>query len=444
MSDKNKTQHEIFNWFNIQKQYLDALSDFNQINPFSGGPSASSKPFNPFDFLKNPYDLFRANMAGAWDKPAGLNIDENQELFDKIFKQWRDYHLFEQQFSKLFEGIANSDGKKSNVTDFINRQFEEMESIFTTAKSDFGWGELMKYYEQTLKLMLSFYTNIVPSFDNLSSHPGFSMTRKAVEQLLDIPGLGYSREMQSSYQELIKLWINCQDRYQEYRVLMAMQGRKALDIMREEIIAKCKKNKTIGSVQEIYSLWVECNEKAYVEYALTDEYAELYGHLVNALIALKKKIHEIMETVLETMNMPTQSAITTLEHRQHDTRQRIKSIQLELAELKRQLKDAKGETEEKIQAGTGKKSRISKPTSTGTLVGDIIQWGGTGSYQPRGARRTWLETMRKFDGKTVQEFCEHVLANPPSTPKRGKLAGQSPMDWLGWAKRKGYIQIVSP
>ena len=63
----------------------------------------------------------------------------------------------------------------------------------------------------------------------------------------------------------------------------------------------------------------------------------------------------------------------------------------------------------------------------------------------RGARADWLEAIQSYNGKPVAAFCEHVLANPPSTPKTGKYAGQCepPMGWVRFFIRQGLIETIS-
>lgn len=59
------------------------------------------------------------------------------------------------------------------------------------------------------------------------------------------------------------------------------------------------------------------------------------------------------------------------------------------------------------------------------------------------ARANWYAALQAYNGKPVAAFTKHVLANPPSTPRTGKLKGQCepPRGWLGWFARNGYITV---
>jgi len=54
--------------------------------------------------------------------------------------------------------------------------------------------------------------------------------------------------------------------------------------------------------------------------------------------------------------------------------------------------------------------------------------------QPRenSARGQWWAFIQQYNGKSIQDFCKAAQANPPSTPKAGKLQGkcEPPMGWV--------------
>ncbi len=62
----------------------------------------------------------------------------------------------------------------------------------------------------------------------------------------------------------------------------------------------------------------------------------------------------------------------------------------------------------------------------------------------RGARAAWATHLVAHNGKTVAAFAVSALANPPSVPKNGKLAGQCepPAGWLAFFKAQGHCTIA--
>jgi hypothetical protein len=61
------------------------------------------------------------------------------------------------------------------------------------------------------------------------------------------------------------------------------------------------------------------------------------------------------------------------------------------------------------------------------------------------ARAAYWQAIQAYNGKTVAAFTKHCMANPPSTPQRGKLAGKAEptAGWVSWFNRNGYITLVN-
>jgi len=62
------------------------------------------------------------------------------------------------------------------------------------------------------------------------------------------------------------------------------------------------------------------------------------------------------------------------------------------------------------------------------------------------ARAAWLAVLQAHNGKTVAQFYATVQAKPPSTPTRGKLAGQlEPIPgWFRHFTKAGVLTLVQP
>ena len=252
---------EEFNWLEIQKKYMDALAAFNSPNPFTG--SASFKPANPFEQLnpfmqpsKPSFESFWVNAMNDWWKSVKPeNVNEHQELFGKVLEQCRNYYFMSEQFSKLIEGIAEVKGKNQDIIKFINQQFNEMESAFMSAQGNFSWSNLIDSCEQPIELMKNAFSNMY-SYSGDVFNDMNPEVKKLRERFLSVPGLGYSREVQDKFQELIRLWANYQDNYQEYQTVMTRLNHDSLEVMRKHIIAMSKKDEDINSMKQVYDLWV--------------------------------------------------------------------------------------------------------------------------------------------------------------------------------------------
>lgn len=66
------------------------------------------------------------------------------------------------------------------------------------------------------------------------------------------------------------------------------------------------------------------------------------------------------------------------------------------------------------------------------------------NFRANSARAAWYAHLVAHNGQTPAAFCAAALANPPSTPKHGKLANtcEPPTGWLQYFTRNGYATIA--
>jgi len=317
MSNKFKTPFDQLDWSDMQKKYMDAMMAFK-----SPGSTMDSVWINAMD---------------DWWKSAKADMPyDSSNIFEKVLDQCRNYYFMGEQFSSLLDGLNQSKKNNDQMTDFINKSFKEIESAFSNDKNTFNLNSILDNFEQPIELMKSTFSNSTfkssEIFDGLNPDLG-----KFSEQILSIPGLGYSREAQDKSKNAIKLWVNYQENYQEYQSVMLRLNQEALDLMRDRIISMTKEGESIDSMRQIYDLWIESNEKVYGNYVYTKEYAELNGRLVNSMMAFKKQCHEITDDALSAMHMPTTKSMDVLERRHYELRKQVNEMRAEINSLKKQL-----------------------------------------------------------------------------------------------------------
>jgi hypothetical protein len=60
-------------------------------------------------------------------------------------------------------------------------------------------------------------------------------------------------------------------------------------------------------------------------------------------------------------------------------------------------------------------------------------------YKDGSARALWYSAVRKFNGKTPEEFVESATKTPPARTKDGK--GEPPAGWLRYFVKQGLVQL---
>ncbi len=324
MSNKYRSPFDELDWSEMQKKYMDALMAFKSP--------------------ESTIDSVWINAMDDWWKSAKIDMPyESSNIFEKMLGQCRNYYFMSEQFSNLLDGMNRSKNNKEQMTDFINKSFKEIESAFSSGQNTFNLNGFLDNFEQPIDLIKSAFSN--SSFDPSEILDGLNPgSGKLRDQMLSIPGLGYSREAQDKSRYAIKLWANYQENFQEYQSVMLRLNQEALELMRKRIISMSKDGESIDSMRQIYDLWIESNEKVYGDYVYTKEYAELNGRLVNSMMAFKKQSHEITEDMLSEMHMPTTKSIEELERRHYELRKLVNEMRTEIKSLKKQLQHKNSKT----------------------------------------------------------------------------------------------------
>ncbi len=276
---------------------------------------------------------------------------------------------WESALDHWWQALAPAASKDSK--DFMGRMMEQGKAFFKMAENFLpgasggttdGWSaygktleDLQKGFlgslddnENALHRLSAFwelpYDNWQRMASSLSPVPGdflrnmpHDSVKENVNRVLSAPGLGYTREEQGQYQDLIRRSMDYQKALQEYLGFYSKIGMKAVDRMRNYMQGVIESGKSIDSARALYDNWVMCCEAAYAEEVSTTEYARIHGHLVNSQMALKHRMSVMVDENLGALNMPTRSELRTLQDRLQETRRESKRLAHDLHLVQRQL-----------------------------------------------------------------------------------------------------------
>lgn len=133
--------------------------------------------------------------------------------------------------------------------------------------------------------------------------------------LLDLPAFGYAREHQEHQQQLAKAWLDYQQQTNRYNALIARASGRAFEVFEDKLAERAEPGRQIDSVRGLYDLWVDAAEDAYAEVALSAEFREVYGALVNAQMRVRQGVQQQVERMSNDLGMPTRSEIDTMGQR---------------------------------------------------------------------------------------------------------------------------------
>ncbi len=73
-----------------------------------------------------------------------------------------------------------------------------------------------------------------------------------------------------------------------YTRLLQDSSRRALVLLEADLNRRLEAGTTLGSLRELYNLWVDCSEQAHAEMLRQSRYSHAYGQLINALLRCQR------------------------------------------------------------------------------------------------------------------------------------------------------------
>lgn len=172
--------------------------------------------------------------------------------------------------------------------------------------------------------------------------------------VLGMPAFGYLREHQEHYQKLAQAMLDYQEQTNRYNALIARASRRGFEVFEDKLAERGEPGRQVESVRALYDLWVDAAEEAYAEVALSPEFREVYGALVNAQMRVRKHVQQEVERVAIDLGMPTRTEIDSIGKRLHETRRDLKRREENNTDLAAEVAALRAEVE-KLKKGTGEK-----------------------------------------------------------------------------------------
>lgn len=359
------TQNAFFddNWLKLQRDYWDGLAKMSrQAMGADGGQASATAPW-------------LSAMEQWWKTLAPTASDPARDFMQRLMDQGQAYFSLAEQFTKGL-GVAGlgQGGDSTRAWDWLNQTIEQMQKGFSGAGADqdASLRRMLGFWEMPLdnwQRMMSSLSPMMPG-DLLRNMPHGLMRgpmQEGLEQMLSAPGLGYTREEQAQYQDLMRAGIDYQRAFQDYSGLFNQLGIKALNRLRDELQQKSEAGEHIDSARGLYDTWVSCCEAVYAEEVTTPDYSRVHGRLINAQMALKQRLSAMVDESLGAMNMPTRGEMRTLQDRLQETRRENKQLRRELDQIQRRLATLPTSAPAKTSpspGGSSTASTTSKPAGT--------------------------------------------------------------------------------
>ena len=151
--------------------------------------------------------------------------------------------------------------------------------------------------------------------------------KQEFQTLFSLPALGYARESQERAQALVLAVANYQEQNNRYNALMLKASRLGLDRFESKLAERSEPGREIGSLRALYDVYIDAAEEGYAEVALSDEFREVYGAMVNAQMRVRQLVQADVERQAAAFGMPGRSELDTVHQRLHELRRRVAALE---------------------------------------------------------------------------------------------------------------------
>lgn len=141
----------------------------------------------------------------------------------------------------------------------------------------------------------------------------------------NLPAFGMGREHQEHQQKSAVAWIEYQEHMGRYNALMLKASQRGFELFEGKLSEREQPGRQIESLRALYDLWVDAAEEGYAEIALSQEFREAYGAMVNAQMRVRSQVQQEVERVATDFGMPTRSEINSIGERLQALRREVRA-----------------------------------------------------------------------------------------------------------------------
>jgi hypothetical protein len=183
-----------------------------------------------------------------------------------------------------------------------------------------------------------------------AQQPGFGDMWGARAQVLGpTPAFGLNREQQMQQQALSAAIMESLQASARYQALIQRANSQGMERLQDKLAQHAEPGRQVESLKALYDLWIDSAEEAYAEIALSEEFREVYGEMVNTQMRVRQLQLQQTEQLCQQLGVPTRSEVSSLG-------ERLQAMRREMAALKHQLAASHA------PATAGVKSHVAKAT----------------------------------------------------------------------------------
>ncbi|HEX5386343.1 MAG TPA: class III poly(R)-hydroxyalkanoic acid synthase subunit PhaE [Gemmatimonadales bacterium] len=336
VSDDSTSPFSTNPWLEAQRQYLDAWGAMWR----AAAPSAAPAPTSPADSAGQTW----SDSVTAWWRSliAPSAPPPMQTVLAAVLAQGQAYLQMGETFMRLLQRMGRPEAAAERWQEQVAAYFGDLKAGFSNGSHGAApLRSLMAFWELPLDTWRRTVSSSAATpgdfLAGLKPQGASDFTDDLHERLgrfLSVPALGYTREWQERGQQLLRLGLEYQRAFQDYAEVVSKLGVDAIDVFQRRLVERGDAGTPITTLREAFDLWVDAGEEAYAKLVSTDEYAEVYGTLVNRLMALKQQGRRMVDEAAGGFGLPTARDLSAVQRRQQELNREVAALRQELAALR--------------------------------------------------------------------------------------------------------------
>ncbi len=251
--------------------------------------------------------------------------------------------LMRQAWEHWQSGVAGSMGHSSAAGEAqLERMLTALKSYFDLLESlnaQIGSGDPTQQWRSILGSIFGSGQPFSQAFGDASTSAGggpqawmdafaqvLTPMQSAGQAFLGMPAFGMAREHQERAQQLARDMVDYREQMRRYNQLLARAGRRGAERFEARLADRTEPGRQVESLRALYDLWVDAAEDGFQEVALSPEWREVYGALVNAQMRVRAGVQRQVEGSARELGMPTRTEVDTLGKRLHDLRREVREL----------------------------------------------------------------------------------------------------------------------
>jgi len=352
------------NWYNQQMTAFKQMTDLNQnmMNAFSnfGKPASEVNANfssmnqawtgiyeNWMNTMNNTYNNLSNSMKGGLNKNVFEQMFQSQNVMLKMqefyapfqkamqtgqfnmdtFKKMMDPAEYKKNMENMFAGMM----PQNNMKEFFDMYTAQMHNLFGNSQN--MTKEMRENMENMMKSFPQLFNADMGKMMNVYNQMSDNM-HKTMAPFVKMMAPGKEKEnMQASFETMDKMAIY-QIKNAQLQYLIMTTGQKAVEKTMEMVTEKFKNQTEITSFNKFFQEWVNLNESAFVELFNSDDFSALKAEVTSLSLAIKKDLETQFESQMAVYPFVFKSDMNEVYQTMHDLKNKIKSLESQLAAVK--------------------------------------------------------------------------------------------------------------